>query len=94
MAIEAPADNTTDHQETNIIKVFDFNSPNIDIFDLRTTLCDIASELYMKWFRFLSRDHSLLQKEKEKVQLELETAQGTTNSLSKFEAENEKLRKI
>ena len=42
----------------------------------------------------LLRDHSLLQKEKEKVRLELEIALRTVSPLSKLEAENENLRKI
>lgn len=63
-----------DHHELDISEVFNFDSPDVDIFDLRTDLCDITSKLhkYMKWFRVLSRDQSILQEEKEKVQLELE----------------------
>ena len=68
MAIEALADNITDHQEIYINKVFDFNSFDVVSDDLGSALHDITSELhkYMKWFRVLSRDHSLPQDEKRK----------------------------
>lgn len=52
MAMEAPTKrHTINHQEIDINEVFDY-STDINESDLRTTLCDIISELhkYMKWF--------------------------------------------
>lgn len=62
-------DQVIDHNE-----VFDFNSPNITEHDLRTVIRDVSTELhkFMRWCRTLSKDYSLFQEEKSRVDLELE----------------------
>ena len=96
MAKNAKDKQSLNIHNVNLDEVFDFNSPDVDMDDLRTALRDITHDLhqYMKWFRVLSKDHSLLQEEKKKAQEELETALLSSNLLFKLEAENETLKQI
>lgn len=82
------------NKELSIEEVFDFNSPDVNMEDLRTALHAVTSDLhkYMKWFKVLSKDYSLAQTEKEKMKEELETALQNKSSLSELEKENKELK--
>ena len=58
--------------------------------DLRTASKAVTTDLhqYMKWFKVLSKDYSLAQSEKKKMQQELETALNNISSSSDLEKEN------
>ena len=85
---------TTNRKELSLEEVFDFNSSDVSMDDLRTALQAVTTDLhqYMKWFKVLSKDYSLAQSEKEKMQKELETTLKSVTSFSDLEKENNSLK--
>lgn len=91
----ATKDSNIVDQVINLSEIFDFNSPDITVLDLRTTLHDVSIKLrkFMKWFRTLSKDHSQFKKEKSRVNLKLEATNIIAFDFSKLEEKNDRLRK-